>query len=322
MWRNMIWYCLVLILLLLAALCVYCFMYCFYAANKKEEDIYRPSMGTQYLAVQDEIIAITKRMEEVPFEPVTVTSFDGLTLFGRYYHQKDGAPVKILFHGYRSTAVRDGAGGFELARKLGLNVLAVDQRAHGRSQGHVISFGINERRDFLSWIEYINNRFGTETPVILSGISMGAATVLMAASLPLPKNVTSILADCPYSSPAKIIRKVSRDVHIPDKIVYPFISLSARVFGGFKLEETGAGDAVKESPVPILLIHGEDDRFVPCEMSRQIHTSSHGRTRLETFPGAGHGLSYMVDPKRYESVVYDFLLNIPALSPWMQDVTV
>lgn len=317
----MIWYCLGLILLLLAGLCVYCFMYCFYAANKKE-DIYRSSMGTQYLAVKDEIIAITKRMAEVPFESVTVTSFDGLTLFGRYYHQKDGAPVKILFHGYRSTAVRDGAGGFELAGKLGLNVLAVDQRAHGKSQGHVISFGINERRDCLSWVEYINNRFGTETPVILSGLSMGAATVLMAASLPLPKNVICILADCPYSSPAKILRKVCRDVHIPDKIIYPFISLSARLLGGFKLEEIGAADAVKESPVPILLIHGEDDRFVPCEMSRQIHASSHGRTRLETFPGAGHGLSYMVDPKRYEAVVYDFLKNIPALSPWIQDVMV
>lgn len=318
----MIWYCLIFILLLLAALCVYCFVYCFYAANRKEQDIYRPSMGTQYLAVKDEIIAITKRMADVPFEPVTVTSFDGLTLFGRYYHHKDGAPVKILFHGYRSTAVRDGAGGFELARKLGLNVLAVDQRAHGKSQGHIISFGINERRDCLSWVEYINNRFGAETPIILSGLSMGAATVLMAASLPLPENVTCILADCPYSSPAEIIRKVSRDVHIPDKIIYPFISLSARLFGGFVLEETGAIDAVKQSPVPILLIHGEDDRFVPCEMSRRIQASSDGRIRLETFPGAGHGLSYMVNPRRYEEVVLDFLKTIPGISPWLVDVRV
>jgi fermentation-respiration switch protein FrsA (DUF1100 family) len=261
-------------------------------------------------------------MADVPYEPVTIKSFDGLKLSGRYYHVSDDAPVKIIFHGYRSMALRDCAGGFGMARRLGMNVLAVDQRAHGNSEGHVISFGINERRDCLSWIEYINNRFGADTPIILSGLSMGAATVVMATSLPLPPNVICVLADCPYSSPVEIIQKVSADQHYPPKLVYPLIRLASRMFGRFNLEEMSAVEAAKHSKIPILLLHGEEDRFVPCDMSKQIHTSSNGCTKLATFPDAGHGLSYMIAPADYEKVVFTFLSQFPALQGQFQNLNV
>ena len=302
---------------LFVILLIYCYRTCFYSANKKQRNPYGYLQGAQYQAVKDQIYACTKRMEEVPFEPVTVQSVDGLTLSGRYYHFMDGAPVKIIFHGYRSMVLRDCAGGFGLARKLGFNVLAVHQRAHGDSQGHTITFGIMERHDCLSWIAYINHRFGAHTPIILSGLSMGAATVVMATSLPLPANVVCVLADCPYSSPREIIRKVCRDQHFPVAISYPFIRLSAKLFGKFNLEACSAVEAAAHSPIPILLYHGEEDYFVPCQMSRRIHAASTGNTRLVTFPGAGHGLSYMVDPQRYEKATLSFLQEISALRNYL-----
>ena len=186
-------------------LCIYCFKTCFYAANKTPQDPYGQLHGEQFLAVRDHIYASTRHMEAVPFEEVTIQSFDGLSLSGRYYHLRDGAPVKIIFHGYRSFALRDSAGGFTMARKLGMNVLAVDQRAHGKSGGHVITFGILERRDCLSWIQYINQRCGADTPIILSGLSMGAATVVMATSLPLPENVVCVPLASAVSCPPRIL---------------------------------------------------------------------------------------------------------------------
>ncbi len=298
-------------------ICIYCFCTCFHSANKRPQDPYGPLHGKQFEAVKDHIYTSTRRMEEVPFEPVTIQSFDGLALFGRYYHMKDGAPVKIIFHGYRSMALRDGAGGFGMARKLGMNVLVVDQRAHGKSSGHVITFGIWERRDCLSWIRYINSRFGKETPIILSGLSMGAATVIMATALPLPDNVQCVLADSPYSSPGEIIKKVCNDRHIPAFAAYPIIRVAARVFGGFRLEQCSAFEAVGISPVPILLLHGEDDRFVPCEMSKQLHEISNDCTTLKTFVGAGHGLSYIIEPQCYEKTVFHFLKQFPALEEYI-----
>ena len=308
-----------ILLFLCAAVCIYCFYTCFYSANSKPQDPYGMLHGEQFIALKEKIYKCTKHMESVPFEPVTTKSFDGLTLAGRYYHVADGAPVKIIFHGYRSIALRDCAGGFGMARKLGMNVLAIDQRAHGESQGHVITFGIRERRDCLSWIEYISKRFGADTPIILSGLSMGAATVIMATSLPLPENVVCVLADCPYSSPAGIIQKVCKDQRYPAKTVYPFIRAASFLFGGFDLEETGAVASAKLSKKPILLLHGEDDRFVPCDMSRMIHESSNGCTQFVTFPYAGHGLSYMVAPAEYEKAVFSFLGQFPELKPYVQN---
>ena len=304
----MILFIIVTVLILASVgICLYCFHTCFYASNRKKQDPYCKLHGQQFLEVQEQIYASTRRMEQIPFEAVTIRSFDGLTLYGRYYHMKDGAPVKIIFHGYRSMALRDCAGGFALSRKLGMNVLAVDQRAHGNSGGHVITFGVMERRDCLSWIRYINGRFGNHTPIILSGLSMGAATVIMAAALPLPANVKCILADSPYSAPDEIIWQVCKDRHFPVKLVYPFIRFAARVFAGFNLEQYSATAAASVSPVPILLLHGDDDRFVPCEMSHHIHEMSNGCTKLVTFMDAGHGLSYIVEPERYEQTVLTFL---------------
>lgn len=317
----MSWFFLILAAVILAILGIsyYTYRVCFHSPANRREDPYSLMHGRQYEAVGEDIIRCTGIMDRTPCEWVTISSFDGLTLSGRYYHTRDGGPLMILFHGYRSMALRDCAGGFILAKKMGFNVLAVDQRAHAKSGGSVITFGICERKDCLSWTEYAVERFGKTIPIVLSGLSMGASTVLMASELPLPENVAAIMADCPYSAPADIIRKVSRDRHLPDTLAYPFIRLGARIYGGFSLEETTAAKAVRNAKVPILLLHGEEDRFVPCEMSREIYKACQSPAELHTFPGAGHGLCYITDPIRYEEATTRFLWNIPGLKPYMKD---
>lgn len=307
----------ILIITSILAISFYTYLECFHSPAKRTEDLYDLPKGSQYEAVKDNMFASSRIMEKTNWELISITSFDGLTLSARYSHTNDGAPVQILFHGYRSMAFRDCAGGFMLAKKMGFNVLVIDQRAHAKSGGRVITFGILERYDCVSWAEYVKNRFGSNTPIILSGLSMGAATVLMASELNLPDNVLAIMADCPYSSPEAIIRKVCTDRRIPERLACPFIRLGARLFGGFKLRACNAEDAVTRARIPILLIHGEDDRFVPCEMSKRIYAACASYAELHTFPAAGHGLSYMTDPLRYEMIVTRFLFNISGLQPHM-----
>lgn len=263
--------------------------------------------GEQYAPYLEQTSSMIKDMEELPWEEVCITSFDGTELFGRYFHTADGAPLQIQFHGYRGSAFRDFCGGNRLARKLGQNTLLVDQRAHGRSGGRVITFGIKERYDCLCWANYARERFGAETPVILAGVSMGGATVLMASELKLPDNVVGIIADCPYSSPADIIRKVCGDMGLPPKLAFPFVRLCARLFGRFDLTFASAVEAVRNTKLPILIFHGEDDRFVPCEMSGEIAGAGGSKVIRATFPGAGHGLCYMLDTERYEALTREFV---------------
>lgn len=303
-----------LLIVLILLISYYCYRTAFYSAPDKHPTQDEPIEGRQYEEVAENLHRVSHIMEQYTYEPVRIVSFDGTALFGRYYHLRDGAPVEILFHGYRSHAYRDCGGGHSLARKMGFNTLVVDQRAHGESGGKVITFGVLERRDCLRWAEYCVGRFGLHVPIILSGLSMGAATVLMATGLKLPGNVCAVMADCPYSAPVAIIEKVCRDLHYPAALCRPFIFLGARLFGRFDPGESTARDAVTHSSVPILLIHGEADHFVPCDMSREIAAACNGPVELHTFPGAGHGLSYITDPLRYERAVYEFLSKIPPLS--------
>jgi fermentation-respiration switch protein FrsA (DUF1100 family) len=250
-----------------------------------------------------------EQMAALPFEQVEILSHDGLRLVGSYYHRNDGAMLHIQFHGYRGSGVRDLCGLHYLAREMGHNTLVVNQRANGASEGNTITFGIKERHDCVAWANYAHRRFGKDVPIVLAGVSMGAATVLMASELELPENVIGIVADCGYSSPGAIIRKVSRDVRVPGWLSYPFIALGALVFGHFRLWEIGAVDAVKRTKIPILVIHGEEDRYVPCDMGLEIQTAGGENVTLQTFPGAAHAISYVTDPKRYERIVQDFLIK-------------
>ena len=273
----------------------------------RDDDIYHVPNTPQYQAQAEKMRASVRKMADCPYEQVYITARDGITLAARYYHFVDGAPLQIQMHGYRGSALRDFCGGHALARKMGHNALTVDQRAHGKSGGNVITFGIKERFDCLSWIQYANQRFGKQTPIILSGVSMGASTVLMASELDLPENVVGVIADCPYSAPGAIIQKVCKDMKFPPKLLYPFVVLAGLMYGHFRIWDSSAEKAVIRTKIPALVIHGEDDRFVPCEMSRAIRRANREKVTLETFPEAGHGLSYLLDPQRYETVVRSFM---------------
>lgn len=254
-------------------------------------------------AVQDAVIA---EFDAVPYEEVSITSHDGLKLTGRYYHVADGAPLEIQCHGYKGNALRDFSGAWRIAKAAGRNVLLINQRCHGGSEGCTITFGILERRDVLGWIAYANNRFGN-IPIVLSGVSMGAATVLMVSGMDLPENVKGIIADCPYDAPSNIIKKVlGQDMGMPVKVVYPLIRLGGILYGKFNLNADSPLAAVRKAAVPILLIHGDDDRFVPYSMSCNIHAAAPEKIGFHTIPGAGHALNYVTDPEGYTEIVNAF----------------
>lgn len=284
------------------------YRFAFYFVDQRTEEE-RMAIPTeeQYQKEKDWMAAMMREMNELPFEEVSIQAFDGTKLAAKYYHIGDGAPLQIMLHGYKSSPLRDFCGGHKVAQKMGMNTLVADQRAHGKSGGHTLTFGVKERQDCLSWVQYAVRRFGREQEIILTGLSMGAATVLMASELDLPENVKGIIADCPYSSPKAIICKVGEYMKLPVKLMYPLVALGARLFGHFNLNECSAAQAVKHTKVPILLIHGEDDRFVPCEMGREIYEANKEMITLETFPGAGHGLSYILDCERYERTVRKFV---------------
>ena len=244
-----------------------------------------------------------------PYESIHITAHDGTLLAARYYHHADGAPVAIIFHGYKGFARRDGMGGYTLCKKLGYNVLLPDQRSHGASGGHTITMGVKERYDCRAWAYWAYKHFGPDVPLFLMGVSMGASTVLLASGLDLPPTVRGIIADCGYTSPHDICRKVLAEFkpHMPVGPVYTIGRLGTLVFGRFDPEDADCRQAVAKTDIPILFIHGESDDFVPCDMSRANYEACAGQKKLVTIPGAGHAVAYYVDIPAYETAVTQFL---------------
>ena len=282
----------------------------FLMPQNRTEDVYKLPRSLQTEAGKYQMRELIDEMNQIPFEPVTIKSYDGLNLFGRYYHVQDNAPLQIQFHGYKSYGIRDFCGGNKLARERGHNTLIIDHRAHGMSDGRIITFGIKESRDCVSWAEYARDRFGENIPVFLAGISMGAASVLMASGHNLPKNVKGIIADCPFSKPADIIKFSSMDMSLPGivkALSVPFATLGARLFGGFGLNSNSAEEAVLKTRIPIMIIHGENDKVVPHEMSKKVYEANPSMVIWESFPEAGHGLSYIVDKERYKKLTNEFI---------------
>ena len=236
------------------------------------------------------------------------TSFDGLRLAGRYIPCKENRGTILLFHGWRSAPYVDFGRALELYYSQGMNILLVDQRAHGDSQGRYITYGIKEQRDVHSWIAWHNARFGADVPLVLSGLSMGAATVMMAWGSPMPENVRCAIADCGFTSPYEIIGKVVKDMHLPRWLLMPVIGLGTRIFAGFRLKAYSTITAAQKMQRPIFFVHGTKDGFVPWEMTKRSYDACAAKDKtLLLVEGADHGLSYVVAPEEYRREVLALL---------------
>ena len=294
-------------LLLLALITSFvCYKIVFYSAPRVKSDEIPTPPGEEYEPYREDMKKWVLTVREMPHDDIEIKSRDGLTLRAKYFEHSEGAPIELMMHGYRGNAERDLSAGVLRAFRLGRSVLLIDHRASGESGGKTITFGIKEREDCLLWVDYLVSRFGQSRAIILTGISMGAATVMSCSSAPLPPCVVGVLADCGYSCARDIIKKVVRDLKLPPLIFYPFIKLGARIFGGFKLESNPPIEEVKSARVPIFFTHGDADTFVPCEMSVECYDACASEKQLFIVEGAGHGLCYPVANEKYLEAIDTF----------------
>lgn len=296
-----------LIVILAAAVC---YLMVFHTKDRKPraEDDYDLPPGKEYEPFYPKMIEWTKRSRATPHRKVEIQTFDGLTLRGRYYELTPDAPIEIMMHGYHGSLERDLSGGIFRALNIGHSVLLFDHRGSGLSDGNMLTFGINESRDCRKWIDYVLTEINPNAKIILSGVSMGAATAMITSGYEdLPKNVVGVVADCGYTSAEDIIKKVVKEIKLPPNLVYPFIKLGAKLFGGFDIDELSPIEQVKKSKIPTIFVHGDADDFVPMEMSeRNFEACSAERKKLVIIKGAAHGLAYPVGLDDYLNVLSAF----------------
>lgn len=268
-----------------------------------KEEIEKTSFGKYYECM----LAADKWLKDHRAQDVYITSHDGLRLHALWIPAEQAKATMLLVHGYRSTKLLDFGVAFAYYHERGFNILVPDHRTHAESQGRYITFGVKESEDILDWVVFHNHNFGMH-PVFLSGLSMGAATVMYLADRQLPENVKGIIADCGFTSPKEILAVVFRKVtRLPAGAVMIATDCFARIFAGFSIYSKDSRRILQNSKIPVLLIHGTDDDFVPCHMTQDSFSACTGPKELLLVEGAGHGVSFLVDHERYSDTVEKFI---------------
>ena len=264
--------------------------------------------GTDWIQHMDFIQERKKYMLAQYHEDVYQTSKDGLKLHATYFPGPDTQKIVICFHGYTSDGMHDFIGLSDYYMRNGYGMLLVDERAHGKSEGTYIGFGCLDRHDALGWIQWVIQECGPQVQILLHGISMGGSTVLMTSSMELPLQVKGIISECGFTSPKEVFTHVLHTMyHLP---AFPMIQISDyvnRKKAGFGLDECNAAREVRNAKVPILLIHGDGDTFVPCEMCEKIYENcTSPKTRL-IIKDAAHAECYYKDTEAYEQALDTFV---------------
>lgn len=244
---------------------------------------------------------------KIETETVSITTDEGLMLTGHFRPCENPKRVVIAMHGWRSSWENDYGASCQFYHENGCAMLYPDQRCTGESEGEYIGFGVLERHDCLAWINYALERFGPDMPIYLVGISMGATTVLMTLGFPLPANVKGVIADCGFTSPKAIWSHViNENMGISDKLSYPILNYICNKKAQYDGDEYSTVTALSENVIPVLFVHGGADKFVPIHMTFENYEACKGEREIFVVPGAGHGMSFLVDTEGYQRKVLKF----------------
>jgi fermentation-respiration switch protein FrsA (DUF1100 family) len=243
------------------------------------------------------------------YEEVSITSYDGLKLKGYFLKAKvPTTKTVILAHGYSSQGIYMAPYAEFYYEQYGYNVLMPDDRGHGDSEGNYIGFGWIDRKDYMNWIDYIINRIGQDSQIVLHGVSMGGSAVLMTSGETLPENVKAIVSDCAYTSVKdELAYQLKKMYNLPPFPILGSASLLTKILAGYSFEEGSALKQVSKSKTPILFIHGTGDRFVPFYMVTELYEACSSEKELFTVLNAGHGAAYTTDPDKYIKKVGNFI---------------
>ena len=254
-----------------------------YAADRAAAEAYYPTTVTWW--------------DNVAKETWTLPEYNDPTQYVRAYYIQNGDSTKTVIIGQGWTEHVDWIGYVsKIWYDMGYNVLMPSQRGQFLSDGDNLTFGYQDKYDWLNWVKMVDERNGADSQVVFYGQSLGADTVLEAASVPgLSKSVKAVVSDAGYATLPelgsslynKAITAVSnalQSVGLPAITSLPFLSydkivaaMNARLIKeqGFSVDDLSATDAASKITIPLLLIHTQDDAFIPYTQSLELAAANH-----------------------------------------------
>ncbi len=251
---------------------------------------------------EEEYLAARQWCEEQDMQDMFIKSRDGLRLHAFYLPADKPKRIILLSHGYRGTSFGSMAHMAKFLHENDSDLLFIDQRCCGKSEGEYITFGAKEKYDILDWVELLNERNEFKLPIYLYGQSMGAAAVLLASECELPDEVHGLIADCGFHSMKQQLRDIASGWFHLHWIEFLLIRVDmfCRLFAGFRMKETDTTEALKKNTKPVLFFHGVDDTYVWPRNSALNYELCNAPKELVMVPEARHLCSSYVAPELYK----------------------
>lgn len=245
-------------------------------------------------------------------EDITLKSFDGLNLTSTLIMNENPTnKFIVLVHGV-SICYVGSLKYFDIFYKNGFNILIVNQRRHGKSEGKYSTYGFYEKYDVNMWIEYLKSRFGNDIILGLHGESMGAGTVM--ETIPLNDSIKFVIEDCGYSNFHELIgfqithaykNRLVRKILSPSLI---FANFFMKTKAKFSMKKIVPIDIVSSTSLPMMFIHGKEDYFVPWYMALDLYKAkTKGYKELYLVEGAKHAEALEVNKILYEKKIMTFI---------------
>lgn len=253
-------------------------------------------------------IPMFEPFRKLPFEETEITSNDGLTLRADFLRGRSDTDVTVIFcHGYKSNTAHDFAAMYDFYHETGYNLMYVHMRAHGKSDGKYIGFGVLDRFDMQLWAKKAVELF-PGTSIFLHGMSMGAATIMQCADLEMPDAVCGIIADCGFSNINEVFRNLIGGMYyLPATPFVDIFELVNRRTAGYGFNDADSVRSLQSSRLPLLYICGDRDRFVPLDMAMRIYNACTQDKELLIVEGGGHAASFMLENEKYTQLVTGFI---------------
>jgi pimeloyl-ACP methyl ester carboxylesterase len=265
-------------------------------------------MSGGYVFPDRENAGLSPASFDLPFEDVTFSTSDGLTLSGWWVPAANNAVGDVvLVHGVNRSRI-------ENVRKVpflharGFNVLLFDMRHHGKSGGALSTFGYLEQRDVRAAVAYAHSR--SPGPVVAWGISLGAASVVLdAADDPA---IAGIVCDSSYRSLVDTVRHHAALLHgwapwlrpVPVSVLAEEALFWIGRRGGFDPRQVDVVQAAHRlGSRPALFVCNSGDRRMPMEIAFELKDAAGPQARVLVVPGHSHGGSYREATAEYQHAV-------------------
>jgi len=239
------------------------------------------------------------------YEDVALTTGDGLRLAAWYIPSQNGAAI-IAQHGYhasRDEMINEA----QMLARHGYGVLMFDARAHGYSDGDLITFGLKEIADTRAAIDYLLTRPDVDAGRIGAlGNSQGAVTLILAtAQYP---EIKALVGDSPYAAlQDEIATGVKAFTGLSPFPFAPLIQFFAERKAGFTADSVAPIHHIAQiAPRPVFLMQGGADSLIPIDSGRRLYDAAGEPKALWFDPALGHVQFDTARADEYERRVVEF----------------